>query len=56
MFQKNGKKKKTIDILVSVNNQGAPVGYIVTEVSITPKFDDRPEYKTKICILTRWLN
>jgi len=53
---KNGKKKKTIDILVSVNNQGAPVGYIVTEVSIIPKFDDSSEYKTKVCILTSWLN
>lgn len=53
---KDGKKKKTIDMLVSVNKKGVPVGYIITEVTITPKFDDSPDYNTKVCILTSWLN
>jgi len=52
----DGRKKQTIDLLVAVEPGGRIYATIITEVTITPRYDDTNGFDQKVCVLARWLN
>jgi hypothetical protein len=52
----DGRKKQTIDLLVAVEPGGRIYATIITEVTITPRYDDTNGFDQRVCVLDRWLN
>jgi len=52
----DGRKKQTIDLLVAVEPGGRIYATIITEVTITPRYDDTNGFDQRVCVLARWLN
>ena len=52
----DGRKKQTIDLLVAVEPNGRIYATIITEVTITPRYDDTNGFNQRVCVLARWLN
>ena len=52
----DGRKKQTIDLLVAVEPNGRIYATVITEVTITPRYDDTNGFDQRVCVLARWLN
>ena len=52
----DGRKKQTIDLLVATESNGRIYATIITEVTITPRYDDTNGFDQRVCVLARWLN
>ena len=52
----DGRKKQTIDLLVATESNGRIYATIITEVTITPRYDDTNGFNQRVCVLARWLN
>ena len=52
----DGRKKQTIDLLVATESNGRIYATVITEVTITPRYDDTNGFDQRVCVLARWLN
>ena len=52
----DGRKKQTINLLVAIESNGRIYATVITEVTITPRYDDTNGFDQRVCVLARWLN